>query len=65
MIFPDTIGHIFLIEVKLIYNVVLVSGIQQSDSVTHIFFLISYCKILSIVPCAIHIGHMLRPHSRL
>ena len=25
--------YIFLIEIKLIYNVVLVSGIQQSDSV--------------------------------
>ena len=43
------------------YNVMLVSGVQQSDSVLHthipIFFrffaLISYYKILSIVPCAI------------
>ena len=25
--------YIFLIEIKLIYNVVIVSGIQQSDSV--------------------------------
>ena len=47
-----------LIEVQVVYNVVLVSGVQQSDSVIHIFFftffsLISYYKILSRVPCAI------------
>ena len=46
------------------YRVVLVSGIQQSDSVIHIYIffiysfftfssLIVYYKILSIVPCAI------------
>ena len=27
----------FLIEVQLIYNVVLVSGVQQTDSVVHIY----------------------------
>ena len=27
----------FQIEVQLIYNVVLVSGVQQSDSVTHTY----------------------------
>ena len=51
----------FLLEVYLIYNAMLVSGIQQSDSVIHtyvcIFFrffsLIGYYKILSIVPCTI------------
>ena len=48
----------------LIYNVVLVSGIQQNDSVIHIymyiyifffrfFSIIGYYKILNIVPCAI------------
>ena len=44
-------------EVSLIYHD---SGVQQSDSVIHmyIFFfrffsLIGYCKILNIVPCAI------------
>ena len=47
----------FLIEVQLIYNVVLVSGVQQSDSAIYIFFfrffsLIDYYKILSIFPCA-------------
>ena len=48
------------IEVYLIYNVLLVSGIQQSDSVIHIylsfirfFSIIGYYKILNIVPCAI------------
>ena len=54
------------IEIQLIYNVVLISGIQQSDSVIHtyiyiyIFFfrffsIIGYYKILSIVPCAIQL----------
>ena len=52
------------IEILLIYNVVLVSGIQQSDSVIRIyikicifffrfFSIIGYYKILRIVPCAI------------
>ena len=44
-----------------VYNVVLVSGVQQSDSVymhIYLFFFrffsyIVYYKILSIVPCAI------------
>ena len=46
----------FLIEV-LIYNIVLVSGVQQSDSVIYAylsffrsFSLIGYYKILNIVP---------------
>ena len=48
------------IEIQLIYNVVLVSGLQQSDSVICIctfffrfFSIIGYYKILSRVPCAI------------
>ena len=49
------------IEERLIYNVVLVSSIQQSDSVYiyiymfffTFFFFIGYFKILSRVPCAI------------
>ena len=51
---------IYLIEVYLIYNVVLISTVQQSDSVMHryIFFFIFfsimvYYRILNIVPCAI------------
>ena len=32
-----TIGTFFSIEVQLIYNVVLVSGVPQSDSVMHIY----------------------------
>ena len=32
----------FLIEVWLIYNVVLVSGVQQSDSVIHILLQILF-----------------------
>ena len=52
---------IFIFEVELIYNVTLVSGVQHSDSVIHIyiytfffrfFSLIGYYKIFSIVPCA-------------
>ena len=36
------------------YIVVLISAIQKSDSVTHIFFTIMvYHSILNIVPCAI------------
>ena len=31
------VGFFFLIEVQLIYNVALVTGIQQSDSVVHIY----------------------------
>ena len=51
---------IFLIGVWLIYNVVLVSDIQQSDSVIYIYLLffrnfsiIDYFKILNIVLCVI------------
>ena len=47
----------FLIEVYLIYNVVLVSGVQQMNSVIHIyivglafFTIIDYNKILNTVP---------------
>ena len=49
----------FLIEVELIYNVVFISGVQQSDSFLYIytffkfFSIVVYCKILNIVPCAI------------
>ena len=48
----------------MIYNVVLVSGVQQSDSVIHIiysfffrfFSLIGYPRTLNRVPCAIQLG---------
>ena len=56
----------FLIELWLVYNAMLVSGVQQSDSVIcisiylsiYLFFfrffsIIGYYKILNIVPCAI------------
>ena len=52
----------FLIGVELIYNVVLVSGVQQNDSVIHMytylfffrfFSIIGYYKILNVVPCAL------------
>ena len=49
------------VEVKLIYNVVLVSSVQQRDSVIYIygffffrlFSIIHYYYILSIVLCAV------------
>ena len=51
---------IYFIEVELIYNVVVVSGLQQSDSVIHIytfsfifFSIMAYYRILNIVPCTI------------
>ena len=51
----------YFIEMYLIYNVVLVSGVQQSDSViqhiylffSRFFSLIGYCKMLTLGPCAI------------
>ena len=50
----------FLIEEQLIYNVVLISSVQCSDSVSYTyiffgrFFSITGCyKILQIVPCTI------------
>ena len=57
-------GHVLyllFIEIQLVYNVVLVSGVQQSDSViliyTHTLFhiLLHYCllQVTNIVACAI------------
>ena len=50
----------FLIKVYLICNVVLISAVEQNDSVIHMctFFFIffstmAYPRILNIVPCAI------------
>ena len=37
ILIPDKIDFIFFIEVQLIYNVVLVSGVQQSDSVIYMY----------------------------
>ena len=41
----------------MIYNILLVSGGQQNDSVIYIYFrlysIIGYSKILNIIPCAI------------
>ena len=36
---PLWFSYLFLIEVELIYNVVLISAVQQSDSVTHTYIL--------------------------
>ena len=50
----------FSIEVQLIYNVVLISAVQQSNSVIQkytffkkFFSIMVYHRILNIVPCAI------------
>ena len=61
MAHSNHLNNFFLIEVELISNV-LVSGVQQSDSVIHIciylfffrfFSIMGYYKILNTVPCAI------------
>ena len=41
----------FLIEVQLIYNVVLLSALQQSDSVTHMHVYM-YIVCVSVCVCA-------------
>ena len=48
----------YLIDIWLIYNVVLISAVQQSDSVMHtytfffyILFHMVHHRILNIVPC--------------
>ena len=40
LFFPFLFFSLFLIEVYLIYNIVLVSGIQHGDSVIHIYMYI-------------------------
>ena len=46
--------QLVFIEVELIYNIVLVSGVQQSDSVfLKIIFHYSYYKVMGIIPCAV------------
>ena len=36
-----------LIEVQLIYNVMLISSVEQSDSVIHIYYIIIYIFFFS------------------
>ena len=40
---------IYFIEVLLTYNVVLISAVQQSDSVIHIYIYILFFILLSIM----------------
>ena len=52
------IHPIFFLGIQLIYNVVLISAVQQHDSVIHIiifhiFSIVVYHRILNIYPCAI------------
>ena len=37
----SNLSKLLKIEIRLVYNVVLISGIQQSDSVIHIYIYIS------------------------
>ena len=55
-----TNSSVLIIEVLLIYNVVLVAGVQQSDSGIYVyafffifFSIMVYYRTLNIVPCAI------------
>ena len=55
-------------EVELIYNVVLISAVQQSEVVIHtqtlfknFFFIIVYHRALNTVLCALHQGLMFIP----
>ena len=49
----------FFFEIWLVYSVVSISAVQQSDSVIHrhsflmLFYIMVYHRILNIVPCAI------------
>ena len=61
-VYPSFLSLFFLIGIELIYKVVLVSAVQQSDSVIHIYIhslfiffsiIMVYHKILNILPCAL------------
>ena len=45
----------FLIDIWLIYNVMLISGVQDSDSVTHTYIFITYIYILHTYIYSFHI----------
>ena len=54
------IYNLFFIEVWLNYNVVVITTVQQSDSITHIYIvffiflsIMVYHRIWNIVPCAL------------
>ena len=54
----ETYVLFYFIEVSLIYNIVLVSGVQQSvlliHTHTHTFLcVIVYYRILNVAPCAV------------
>ena len=59
-----SIFKFYFIEVELIYNIVLIPAVLQSDSASytcaHIHFHIGYHRTLSRVPCAIRqvLGHL-------
>ena len=44
-----TYGEFFLIGVQLIYRVVLVSGVQQSDSVMHVYSFLCHFPLWFII----------------
>ena len=56
--FSQRIPFFFFNIAELISDLVLISGVQQSDSVIHIYFfrlfsIRGYSKILNIIPCAL------------
>ena len=59
--------YLFFIEEQLNYNVVLITAVQQSDSVIHVYILFHifsimvYHKILNTVACAIQQGLVIYP----
>ena len=69
---------IYFIEVQLIYSVVLISAVQQSDSVIHIYiyilfhyglsqdteFPVLYSRTLLFIPPIYNSLHLLMPHSQ-
>ena len=55
--------NLFFVDIQLIYNVVLISAVQQTDSVVHIytfffvdifFSMMVYPRISNIVPCTMY-----------
>ena len=55
--------HRFLrIEVQLIYNVVLITAVQQSDSVVHVYVLFFSYSSHIVHTCSV-VSNSVRPHG--
>ena len=62
-------SFIFYSEVYLIYNVVLISAVQQSDSAIHIyisifFSIMDYPRMLNILPCTVQQDPVVYPSCK-